>query len=77
MRSAVIKKIRVVAKEAAFIYGVFEANEGVTAYTTLPHQAGALYRDIELTIPPDQIEELNEILKELSQSIEIIELKGE
>jgi hypothetical protein len=38
--ASVIRRIRVRSDDSAFVYSVFEASEGVCAYSTLPHQPG-------------------------------------
>jgi len=69
--------IRVKKEESAFLYFVLEAREGLTFYSTLPHQSGDAHRDIELMTPVDFLPELEALLKQLGQeNMEIIDVTG-
>lgn len=69
---SVIRRIRVRSEDSAFVYAVFEASEGVCAYSTLPHRPGDRHRDLELVIPMGQTAEVDRILADLQ-----IQLAGE
>ena len=49
--AATLRRIRVRKEDSAFAYCIFEASEGILSYSTLQHQKGDLFRDLELTIP--------------------------
>ena len=68
-RSSIRKRIRVRREDSAFVYNILESHEGITAYSTLPHQTGELHRDLELFIPPDFLEEVKEVLKSLGDLV--------
>ncbi len=55
--------IRVRKEDAAFLYFVLEAQEGITSYRTLEHPGDAHFRDLELLTPNDFIFETMECLK--------------
>ena len=65
MMKAVYRKIRVKKEEAAFLYALLESYEGITGYTTMDHQEGMLFREVELMIAPDFQEDLARLLDEL------------
>lgn len=75
--ASVVRRIRVRSDDSAFVYSVFEASEGVCAYSTLPHQPGDRHRDLELVIPAGQLPEVERILKDLTDRLagELYELK--
>lgn len=75
--ASVVRRIRVRSEDSAFVYSIFEASEGVCAYSTLPHQPGDRHRDLELVIPAGQLSEVERILKDLTDRLagEIYELK--
>jgi len=64
--------IRVRKEDSAFVYFVLEAQEGITAYSTLPFTPGDAYRDLELQIPPDFVEETEDLLKSLGEMVLLI-----
>jgi len=67
--NSIIRRIRVRSDDSAFVYSVFEASEGVCAYSTLPHRPGDRHRDLELVIPEGQLAEAERILKDLSETL--------
>jgi len=69
MLKSVVKVIRVRKQDSAFVYFTLEANEGIASYSTLPHQAGDAFRDLELRIPPDFVNEVDELLKSLGEMV--------
>lgn len=75
--ASVVRRIRVRSDDSAFVYSVFEASEGVCAYSTLPHSPGDRHRDLELVIPAGQLPEAERILKNLAERLagELYELK--
>lgn len=66
--------IRVPKEHSAFTYFQLEANEGLAFYSTLEHQTGQTYRDIDLKGPLELESEVRRLLDFLSKSflIEII-----
>lgn len=66
---SVWKNIRVKKEDSAFVYMILESYEGITSYSTLDHKTGDAYRDLELRIPPDFVEEVEDLLKQLGEMI--------
>jgi DUF438 domain-containing protein len=62
--------IRTSKQDSAFLYYILEANEGLTAYSTVDYKVHDkvrhAIRDVELMIPPERVGEVKELLKELS-----------
>ncbi|HAR44385.1 MAG TPA: hypothetical protein DCS07_17440 [Bdellovibrionales bacterium] len=69
---SVRKVIRVRKEDSAFVYFILEAQEGITAYSTLPSAPGDAYRDLELQIPPDFVAETEDLLKSLGEMVLIL-----
>lgn len=67
-----IVRIRVRKEDSAFVYAVFEVQAGVLAYSTLDHQTGDRFRDLELIIPVGMRAEAQKVLESLKT-----ELKGQ
>ncbi|MBL7716758.1 MAG: hypothetical protein JNL01_14935 [Bdellovibrionales bacterium] len=69
-RHTLLRRVRVQKSESAFVYAVFEACEGIMAYSTLdtedPHQ---LHRDLELQIPAGFVEEAEAVLERLADLV--------
>lgn len=63
---SVKKVIRVKKEDSAFVYFILESYEGIASYSTLPHIQGDLFRDLELRVPPDSIEEVDTLLNDLA-----------
>ena len=63
------KVIRVKKEDSAFVYFILESHEGICSYSTLAFKTGDAYRDLELRIPPDMIQEVDEVLKSLGELI--------
>ncbi len=61
--------IRVKKTESAFVYAIFEAHEGVLGYSTVGHQPGVAFCDLELQIPDSRLEEAEHLLKSLGDLI--------
>jgi hypothetical protein len=68
MRS-VFKTIRVRKEDSAFVYFILESHEGLASYSTLAHQPGDAYRDLELRIPPDFLAEVESLLQRLGEMV--------
>lgn len=73
-KSVVFLTIRVRKQDSAFVYHIFEAHEGICSYSTLDHEAGSLYRDLEFQVPIDFLNEVERVLKELGESLDVIRL---
>lgn len=76
---AVKRYIRVKKEDSAFVYFILESYEGITSYSTLDHQPGAPYRDMELGIPVDfegEVQDLLERLGDLAHEIPIEAVRG-
>ena len=59
------KQVQVTKEDSAFFYALLEAQEGMTAYSTLPHTVGDRYREIELWIPDGFLTDVTEWLDSL------------
>jgi hypothetical protein len=70
--SAVRRQIRVRKEDSAFIYFILEAQEGITAYSTLDFKSEDAHRDLLLMIPPDFVHEVDALLKELGDLIYVL-----
>lgn len=68
-RHSVRKVIRVKKEDSAFVYFILESYEGITSYSTLDFKQGDTYRDLELRIPPDFVEEVEDLLKKLGDLV--------
>lgn len=64
-----VRKIRVRKEDSAFVYFILESYEGITSYSTLEFKTGDAHRDLELRIPPDFIDEVDELLSSLGDLI--------
>jgi DUF438 domain-containing protein len=62
--------IRTSKEDSALLYHILEAHEGLTAYSTIDYQVHdrirGHIRDVELLIPPERVNEVKELLAELS-----------
>ena len=65
--------IRTRKEDSAFVYHVFEAHEGLTAYSTLPFMPHDPQRDLELLVAPESLNDLRTILKDLAGLVVILE----
>lgn len=70
---SVKKVIRVKKEDSAFVYFIFESYEGIASYSTLDSKPGDAYRDLELRIPPDFVEEVDELLTRLGSLVYLID----
>ena len=69
--------IRVPKEQSSFTYFTLESNEGLCFYSTLEHEKGQLYRDIDIKGSLDFQEDVDHILEMLSKSFSIKFLKKE
>ncbi len=65
--------IRVKKEDSAFVYFILESYEGITSYSTLDFKSGDLHRDLELRIPPDFEQEVEEVLNSFGDMIYRVE----
>jgi len=72
-RQALLWKIRVKTEESAFVYAVFEAQEGWLAYSTPAFSDSAAYRDLELQVPVGYREDVRELLRRLGDLIYVLD----
>lgn len=66
---SVFRKIRVRKQDSAFVYNILESHGGVMSYSTLPHEPGTAYRDLELRIAPDFLADAERILREIGETL--------
>jgi hypothetical protein len=64
--------IRTKKEDSAFVYHIFEAHEGLVAYSTLPHLTHDPFRDLELLVTPELKEDLHALLQDLSEYVTIL-----
>jgi hypothetical protein len=62
-KHSIFKTIRVRKEDSAHVYFILESYEGIVSYSTLDHRVGDAYRDLELRIPPDFVDEVDRLLK--------------
>jgi hypothetical protein len=65
--------IRTHKRDSAFVYAVLEAQEGLVAYTTLPHVHHAQTRELQLLVPESSLPDLKEVLKSLGTMVEVLD----
>ena len=65
--------IRTKKEDSAFLYHVLEANEGLTAYSTLDYVPHHPYRDVELIFSPELEADVRALLEDLSDILIPIE----
>lgn len=65
------KIIRVPKEESAFTYFQLEANEGLAFYSTLSHQNGDTYRDLEISGSITTLKEVENLLKNLASKFQL------
>jgi hypothetical protein len=63
------KKIRVKKEDSAFVYFILESYEGIASYSTLDFKVGDPYRDLELRIPADFLNEVDDLLKQFGDMV--------
>ena len=66
-RNSIKRRIRVKKQDSAFVYFILESYEGIASYSTLDFKQGDCYRDLELRIPPDFLNEVDNLLKRLGE----------
>jgi hypothetical protein len=64
-KKSVLLKIRVKKQDSAYVYFIFESYEGWLSYSTLKFQTGDPFRELELRVTPDFLEEVRGLLKTL------------
>ena len=63
--------------QSSFVYFVFEANEGLCFYSTLPHQRGDETRDMVLRGDRTMFKEAKRLILFLKNSVEGLEILEE
>lgn len=63
-------KIRISKEESAFFYFTLEACDNLCFYSTLEHETGQAYRDIEVRTTIEFQENMGQLFSKLAQSIE-------
>ena len=69
LQNSIRRNIRVKKEDSAFVYFILESYEGITSYSTLDFKTGDLYRDLELRIPPDFLNEVEDLLTRLGDLV--------
>jgi hypothetical protein len=64
--------VRTRKEDSAFIYHIFEAHEGLVAYSTLPHQNHDAFRDLELLVSAEMKADLEALLEDLAEWVSVI-----
>ena len=64
-------RIRTKKSDSAYIYHTLEANEGLTAYRTIPHQEGDPNRDMDLVFSADALDDVKSLIAELQGMMEL------
>ncbi len=72
---SVKKIIRVKKEDSAYVYFILESYEGITSYSTLEFKTGDAHRDLELRIPPDYVNEVQDLLMRMGDLV--YEIKAE
>jgi len=67
--AALVRRVRMRKEDSAWVYTVFESHEGILSYTTLDHQPGDLYRDLEISVPVTMAQEAQRMLGSLGDLI--------
>lgn len=60
-------RIRTKKSDSAYVYKVFEAHEGLSAYSTVDHREGEQHRDMDLIFAPDAEKDVRQLISELQQ----------
>jgi hypothetical protein len=68
-QAVLVRRFRLRKEVTAYVYNILEAQEGITTYSTLPHQPGEAHRDLELSIPIAFISEVNALIEQLKQEL--------
>jgi hypothetical protein len=71
LKSAQRLVVRTRKEDSAFLYHVLEANEGLTAYSTLDEQPHALYRDVELLFTEENRQDVMALLQDLGSFVAV------
>lgn len=68
-KGVIRRRIRVTKEDSAFVYCILESYEGITSYSTLQHKDGDPHRDLELMVPVDFRDEVEDLLKHLGDLV--------
>lgn len=69
MINAVRRTLRVRKEDSALVYFILEAQEGITAYSTLEFKPEDAHRDLLLLVPPDFQTEVDRLVKDLGELV--------
>jgi hypothetical protein len=67
--------IRSKKEDSAFLYHIFEAHEGLAAYSTLAFKPHDQHRDMELLFAEEAEEDLRRVLLEFGDMITILPVR--
>jgi hypothetical protein len=70
-------QIRTKKSDSAYVYHLLEAHEGLTAYSTLPHNRGEQERGMELIFAPEAEKDVLSLIAELQKMmwVEVVSKK--
>lgn len=71
------QKVRVKKEDSAFFYFTLEACDNMCFYSTLAHETGQTYRDIEVRCTIDFKQQVDNLIDKLSQGMPVEILKQE
>jgi len=64
--------VRTKKEDSAFLYTILEAQEGLTAYSTLDFKNADPNRDVELIIPPMLVDDVRALLADMKDIVTIL-----
>ena len=62
---ALKRRFRVRKEDSAYVYAILESYDGICTTSTLNHQSGDLFRDLELQVSLSHVTEVGAILARL------------
>ena len=69
MINAVRRTLRVRKEDSALVYFILEAQEGITAYSTIEFKPEVAHRVLLLLVPPDFQTEVDRLLEDLGELV--------
>lgn len=70
-RSIQYLRVRVSKEDSVFLYFILESNDNLCWYSTIPHEVGQKYRDIDIRTTIENSQELLRLLKYLEKEIKL------
>ena len=70
-RELAYRMLRLPKADSAFFYFTLEACDNLCFYSTMPHETGQSYRDIEVQSTIEFRDQLDELITQLSTKIQI------